>query len=117
LKRECNFEYNNFWVERKEMTNQDLRAQLTENLDEAEWEWLVPHMLRDAVIVVAPELDLLDVGVAIASDNVSEVKIWIEEALIAKPSAGQLTEWNSDRARRFHTLIVQPFVLVQEKAT
>ncbi|MBF2007163.1 DUF2288 domain-containing protein [Chlorogloeopsis fritschii PCC 9212] len=98
------------------MTNQDLRAELTENLDEAEWEWLVPHMLRDAVIVVNPELDLLDVGVAIASDNVSEVQIWIDEALIAKPSTTQMTEWNSDRAKRFNTLIVQPFVLVQEKA-
>ncbi|MDM9385122.1 MULTISPECIES: DUF2288 domain-containing protein [unclassified Chlorogloeopsis] len=97
------------------MTNQDLRAELTENLDEAEWEWLVPHMLRDAVIVVNPELDILDVGVAIASDNVSEVQIWIDEALIAKPSTTQMTEWNSDRAKRFNTLIVQPFVLVQEK--
>ncbi len=96
-------------------TNQDLRAELTENLDEAEWEWLIPHLLRDAVIVVASDLNLLDVGVAIASDNVSEVQTWINDALLAKPSANQMTEWNSDRQKRFQTLIVQPFVLVQEK--
>jgi hypothetical protein len=92
---------------------QDLRAELGENLDEAEWEWLIPHVQRDAVVVVAPELDLLDVGVAIASDNVSSVQLWISEQLIYKPSAAQLTDWNGDRTKRFNTLIVQPYVLVQ----
>jgi hypothetical protein len=98
------------------MTNQSLRAELTENLDEAEWEWLIPHVQRDAVIVVSEGLDLIDVGVAIASDKVSEVQIWIDEALIAKPSVTQVGEWNTQRTKRFNTLIVQPFVLVQEKA-
>jgi len=99
------------------MTNQDLRAQLDENLDEAEWEWLIPHVQRDSVIVVATELDLLDVGEAIASDKASEVQSWIDEALISKPSEVQMGEWNMQREKRFSTLIVQPFVLVQEKAT
>ena len=93
-----------------------LKAELTENLDEAEWEWLIPHVQRDSVIVVVAELDLLDVGVAIASDNVSQVQTWIDEALIAKPSVTQVGEWNGDRTKRFSTLIVQPYVLVQEKA-
>ena len=94
----------------------DLRAELRENLDEAEWEWLIPHVKRDAVIVVMQELDLLDVGVAIANDQVSKVQTWIDEALIAKPSAAQMGEWNQERTKRFNTLIVQPYVLVQEKS-
>ncbi|MEM6752622.1 MAG: DUF2288 domain-containing protein [Cyanobacteria bacterium P01_C01_bin.38] len=98
------------------MTNQDLRAQLDENLDEAEWEWLIPHVQRDSVIIVASELDLLDVGEAIAADKAAKVQNWIDEALIAKPSAVQIGEWNMQREKRFDTLIVQPFVLVQEKA-
>lgn len=98
------------------MANQDLRAQLQENLDEAEWDWLIPHAKRDAIIIVTAGLDLLEVGVAIASDNTAKVEVWISEALIAKPSAEQMGEWNSDRTRRFDTLIVQPYVLVQEKA-
>ncbi|MBO3458080.1 DUF2288 domain-containing protein [Aetokthonos hydrillicola Thurmond2011] len=93
----------------------DLRTELTENLDESEWEWLIPHVKRDAVIVVVQGLDLLDVGVAIASDKVSEVQAWIDEALIAKPSATQVGEWNHERTKKFNTLIVQPYVLVQEK--
>ena len=93
---------------------EDLRALLVEDLDEAEWQWLIPHVQRDAVVVVAPELDLLDVGVAIASDNVSSVHHWIGEQLIYKPSVAQVGKWNGDRTKRFHTLIVQPYVLVQE---
>lgn len=92
---------------------QDLRAELLENLDEAEWQWLIPHVQRDALVVVASDLDLLDVGIAIASDNVASVQKWIGEELIYKPSPNLLSEWNSDRTKRFNTLIVQPYVLVQ----
>lgn len=99
------------------MSNEELRQQLSENLDEAEWEWLIPHVQRDAVIVVAKELDLLDVGEAIASDKVPEVQVWIEEALITKPSNEQMGEWNNQRNKRFNALIVEPYVLVQEKLT
>lgn len=95
---------------------QDLRAELAETLDEAEWEWLIPHAKRDALVVVAEQLDLIDVGVAIASDDVAIVQNWISEALIVKPSLDQLSDWNSDRTKRFNTLIVQPYVLVQPLA-
>jgi hypothetical protein len=93
----------------------DLRTELTENLDEAEWEWLIPHSERDAVILVTGELNLLDVGVAIAGDQVSQVQQWIDDKLITKPSVAQIGEWNDYPQKRFSTLIVQPFVLVQEK--
>ncbi|MDB9317819.1 DUF2288 domain-containing protein [Nodularia spumigena] len=92
----------------------DLRTELTENLDEAEWDWLIPHVQRDAVIVVAQILDLLDVGVAIASDQIPSVQQWIDQGLMAKPSETQLGNWNSDRTKRFQTLIIQPYVLIQE---
>ncbi|MEA5569631.1 DUF2288 domain-containing protein [Calothrix sp. UHCC 0171] len=93
----------------------DIRAELSENLDEAEWEWLIPHAQRDAVIVVSQLVDLVDVGVAIASDKTSDVQVWIDEALITKPSNEQLGKWNTNPSQRFHTLIVQPYVLVQEQ--
>lgn len=94
----------------------DLRDELRETLDEAEWKWLIPHVQRDAVILVSQDLDLLDVAEAIASDNLSSVQQWIDEQLLAKPSVTQMGEWNSDRQKRFNTLILQPYVLVQEIA-
>ena len=64
---------------------EDIRAQLAENLDVAEWNWLVPHVKRDAVVIIHQELDLLDVGVAIASDQTSSVQDWISRELIYQP--------------------------------
>jgi hypothetical protein len=93
----------------------DLRDELLESLDEAEWEWLIPHAQRDAVIVVSDNLNLVDVGEAIASDNTSSVQNWIDEQLLTKPSPLQLGEWNGSPSKRFNTLIIQPYVLVQEK--
>ncbi|MGI8500372.1 MAG: DUF2288 domain-containing protein [Hassallia sp.] len=95
---------------------QDLKAELTQNLDEAEWEWLIPHVQRDALILVPIELNLLDVGIAIASDNTPQVQQWIDQQLLAKPSVTQIGEWNCEITKRFNTLIVQPYVLIQEKA-
>ncbi|MBW4478473.1 MAG: DUF2288 domain-containing protein [Tolypothrix brevis GSE-NOS-MK-07-07A] len=96
---------------------QDLRTELTQILDEAEWEWIIPHVQRDAVILVPIELDLLNVGIAIASDDTPQVEQWIDQQLLVKPSVTQIGEWNGDRTKLFLTLIIQPYVLIQEKAT
>ena len=95
---------------------QDIRTELAETLDEAEWNWLIPHVKRDAVVIVAQQLDILDVGEAIACDRTSAVQRWISEELISKPSPTQLSDWNGNLTKRFNTLIVQPYVLVQELA-
>lgn len=95
---------------------QDFRAELAQSIDEAELDWLKPHIQRDVVVVVNKDLDLLDVGVAIARDDTVSVQHWISEQLLHKPFAEQLVEWNSDQTKRFQALIVQPYVLVKELA-
>lgn len=94
----------------------DLRSQLEENLDEAIWEWLIPHQEHDKVVLVTQQLDLLDVGEAIANDNVTLVQQWMSDMWVCKPSDEQVAVWNDNRSKRFNALIVQPFVLVQEIA-
>ncbi|NJK99848.1 MAG: DUF2288 family protein [Spirulinaceae cyanobacterium SM2_1_0] len=94
----------------------DLRGTLAENLDEAVWTWLAPHVQRESVFVVAGELDLLTVGEAIACDDVSRVQTWLQTAQLGKPTANQLDRWTENPETRFTALIVQPFVLVQEQA-
>ncbi|MEX0272362.1 DUF2288 domain-containing protein [Leptolyngbyaceae cyanobacterium UHCC 1019] len=94
----------------------DIRAELAEILDEAEWDWLAPHARRDLVILVALGLDLVEVGTAIATDDTLQIQRWIDEALIQKPSPAQLSIWNQNQSKRFQALIVQPYVLVQETA-
>jgi hypothetical protein len=92
----------------------DLRAELTDSIDQAEWEWLIPHSERDAVILVAAGLALVDVGMAIVNDHTSSVQHWIAEGLLYKPSPQQQTDWNLNQTKRFKALIVQPYVLIQE---
>lgn len=92
---------------------QELRDALAERLDEAVWEWLAPHARRDALLMVDRRLDLLDVGMAIADDNIPVVQEWVKQQLLYKPSPEQLSYWENEPTQRFQALIVQPFVLVQ----
>lgn len=93
---------------------EDLRTQLAKNIDEAELEWLKPHIQKDVVIIVDFDLDLLDVGVAIASDNTQSIQHWIGEQLLFKPSSEILARWNANPDRKFQAIIIQPYILVKE---
>ena len=93
---------------------ENIREQLAEILDEAELEWLKPHIQKDTVIIVDPELDLLDVGVAIASDDTQFIQRSIGEQLLVKPSSEILNRWNADPMLKFQAIIIQPYILVKE---
>lgn len=92
----------------------DLKERLRKDVADISWKDLQPHAKRDAVIVVKSELDLPEVAVAIAEDNTASVQGWISDRSISKPTSEQLTNWNSTPQKQFTTLIVQPFVIVQE---
>jgi hypothetical protein len=66
------------------------------------------------LIIVSPSLDIVEVGVAIAQDQTQSVQQWIQQEQLQKPSANQLSLWNAQPSKAFNTLIVQPYVLVQE---
>ncbi len=91
---------------------EDLRTELAALLDEAEWNWLMPHAERGMLVIVSDDLDLLDVGMAIATDNTTSVQHWIGQNLLYKPSEAQIAHWNADDTRRFQALIVRPYVLM-----
>jgi hypothetical protein len=89
----------------------DLRAELTEMVDVAEWGWLEEHALRNRLFLVSPSLNLVDVGMAIAEDNVATVQKWLENGSLAHPSEEQFLAWNQNKEQTFPSLIVQPFIL------
>ena len=91
-----------------------LRTSFQASLDQAEWLWLAKHVERDAVILVAPGTDLLDIGVRIAQDDAATIETWIQEGKLAKPTRVQLDAWSSEPTKRFLSLVVQPYVLIQE---
>lgn len=92
-----------------------MRERLAAFLGEVFWSDLSAHAARDALIVVADDLDLLDVGVALANDDKARVALWIEERRLTKPSPADLSRWSAEPAATFESLIVQPFVLVRPR--
>ncbi len=90
------------------------REEMVLTVDEAEWDWLRAHLERGGLIVVAPELDIVDVGLMLAADDAAAVGGWIKAGKLTKPSAVEIGAWDADRRRKFLSLIVSPYVLIQE---
>lgn len=84
------------------------------DLAEVNWRELKIHLQRDAIIIVSAELDLVEVGVAVAEDDKIAVEAWIAADQLGKPTEKQLECWEQEEDKLFRMLIVQPFILVQD---
>jgi hypothetical protein len=90
------------------------QPKLEESLNEAEWAWVKPHVLRDAVILVGKEIEILRVGKEMAANNSPQIQEWIQKGILGKPTAKQVVDWDSETGKLFLSLIVAPYVLIQE---
>ena len=95
------------------MGSDDPLKTLKESIQDAEWSWLAPHHARGALIVVAQDLDLAEVGFKISRDEVAEVSQWLKAGALARPTSAQSEAWDQNPQQRFRFLIVQPYVLIQ----
>lgn len=93
------------------MERTELQARLEAEVMEVEWDALVPHHARGALVRVAPELPLVKVAMAVSLDFADDVESWMATGAVATVTAEMVEGW-SERAR-FRFLIVQPFVLIQ----
>ena len=91
----------------------ELLDRLKTDLAEVPWKDLRIHLQRDAIIIVADELDLVTVALAVAEDDKPQVEGWITAGQLVKPTAEQAEAWESELEKPFRMLIVQPFILVQ----
>ncbi len=92
------------------------KEELALTIDEAEWQWLRPHLERGSLIVVAPGLDLAEAGYRIAEDNASMVNKWIESGKLGRPTPAQMEAWNASPTKLFQMLIVSPYILLKEES-
>lgn len=92
------------------------KEELALTIDEAEWQWLRPHLERGTLILVAPGLELAEAGYRIAEDNTPMVTQWIQSGKLGRPSPSQVEEWNAVPTRRFQMLIVSPYILLKEES-
>jgi hypothetical protein len=91
-----------------------IRESLTKRLGPVYFSDLKAHLERDGVFVVRADLDLVECGVAVATDDVALVTSWIEKAQLRKPSLAERDAWAKEEGRTWLAVVVQPFVLVQE---
>ena len=94
------------------MTDQELRAKLADEVLDAPWAELAPHFARDALLVAGPDVDLLDVAVAMARDDVGRIQGWLTSASLGRPGREAAEAWGQ-APPRFQAVIVQPWVLAQ----
>lgn len=94
----------------------DLRDQLTEEIDTAEWIDLLPHFTHNRILLCGEGLGLLEAAVAIAEDESGVVGTWLQAGSLSRPTDDHAAAWQSDGAS-FRFLIIQPFVLIKRAAT
>ena len=78
------------------------------------WHDLKDHLERDAIIVVAGDLDLMTVADYVTQDKADVIQQLISRQQLAKPTPQQLAAWSAMPLKEFSFVIAQPFVLIQE---
>jgi hypothetical protein len=96
------------------MEKDKLIEKLSKEQDIAAWKDLRIHAARDAILMVANDITLTEVGAEFAADNKDMVSIWIKEKTIKKLDKDFLNMMETQMEKKYHFIIVQPFVLIQE---
>jgi hypothetical protein len=96
---------------------QDLyRAKVNLETAQIAWKELQRFFAGGVALVVARELDLVEVAYQISADNVGLIRQWTEEGKLLKVSDTQAATWFEEDALVW-AVVVSPWVLVQHADT
>ena len=99
--------------ERIELNEEELRQKINLETGQLSWSELQKHFAKGNVIIVNPELDLIDAATRFAEDNKDIVGQWIQSEKIKRALDDDARQWN-ERNGSFWTVVVAPWILVQE---
>ncbi len=91
----------------------ELRRHLQNEVHRVDWRPLAPHAKRGGLVLVDAALDLVEVAVAVATDDSATVQRWMEALQLRRPTEDQIESWQDETEERFTVVIVQPYVLAQ----
>ena len=91
-----------------------LHAKLNMETSQIAWQELLRFFAGGVVILVADELDLVDVAARFAIDDKAAVEHWLNQGQIAKVTDAQASIWLDNDAVLW-SVVARPWVLVQEK--
>jgi hypothetical protein len=87
---------------------------LIKEIDITSWSELEVHEKRSALILIDSTLNIAEVALKVASDEVEAIKTWMSQNLILRPTEEQITNFKENPLhKQFSFLIVQPYVLAQ----
>ena len=92
-----------------------LRAKLLGETATAPWRELQRFFAQGAVVWVAPDLDLIEVGLTMSGDRADQFRAWMDGGRAALVSDRQARDWLAADAHLW-TLVIRPWILVQEMA-
>lgn len=88
------------------------REKLNQETGRIAWKELQRFFAAGRVIVVAPELDLVEVAYQISMDNKADVAKWMEQSQLGRATDDQAREWIENNTELW-SVVVKPWVLVQ----
>jgi hypothetical protein len=89
-----------------------LRAEFHSQTARTDWHSLQVHFARGAVVLVAPELDLVEVAVQLQVDNKPQFEQWIAAQMVGAVSPEQGQTFYEENTSLW-TVVAPPWVLVQ----
>ncbi len=98
------------------MPDSESRAETLERINgetaKIAWAELQRFFAQGKAVLVAPELDLVNVAYEFATDNAEQVKAWMASGDVCMVSDAQAEEWLAANALMW-AVVVRPWVLVQ----
>ncbi len=89
------------------------RDELTQERGLLTWPELFRHFARGVVVVVDPDLDLLDVAEAMARDDRDLFSGWMSQGLVLQAQDSHAKRWEAS-SQALDAIVVAPWVLVSE---
>lgn len=91
-----------------------VRAKINLETSLIAWTELQRYFATGAVLVVAPEADLIEVGFQMSEDNAAQIKIWLENGQLAHVCDDLARDWLA-REVSVWAVVVNPWLLVQDR--
>lgn len=91
-----------------------LRSELNQQTAQMRWSELERFFAGGALILVASQLDLIDVGARIGADDKDSVLGWMNAGLLRKVTDDEAGIWQAQDALLW-TVVVKPWILVQQE--
>lgn len=92
----------------------DVMVKLNRETSRILWKDLQRFYAQGAVLVVAPELDLVVTATAVANDDAAAVSAWMKSDQLTKASEDLAISWLNENCEVW-AVVVAPWVLVQRE--